>query len=227
MSSLCERLSNEGELLKFSDTEPIQALQAILEGRPEVIVLERLFAATPRGAALINRIRTDPNLGQSEVRVMSHTGDYMRQIARPAAAAPAGAGAIAEKGDGGWTRGSGGVGGSSIRDRRGTTATGLARHATRTAHPCQGRRRDSARWQSGRGGGCVNRRRPSHFEHDPAAESKGPRLDSPGGRTGALPRNYRVGEVRTTEALVPTGLPRGGRVPGRGRFRGRRILRPQ
>jgi hypothetical protein len=101
MSSLCERLSKEGELLKFSDTEPIQALQAILEGRPEVIVLERLFAATPRGAALINRIRTDPNLGQSEVRVMSHTGDYMRQVARPAAAAPAGAGAVVEKGKAG------------------------------------------------------------------------------------------------------------------------------
>lgn len=92
MASLCERLSEEGELLKFSDTEPIQALQAILEGRPDVIVLERLFAATPRGAALINRIRTDPNLGGSEVRVMSHTGDYMRQVARPAAAVGAGAG---------------------------------------------------------------------------------------------------------------------------------------
>ena len=90
MSSLCERLSGEGELLKFSDTEPIQALQSIMEGRPEVIVLERLFAATPRGAALINRIRTDPNLAQSEVRVMSHTGDYMRQVARPAAAVGAG-----------------------------------------------------------------------------------------------------------------------------------------
>ena len=98
MSSLCERLSEEGELLKFSDTEPIQALQAILEGRPDVIVLERLFAATPRGAALINRIRTDPHLGQSEVRVMSHTGDYMRQVARPAAAGPAGSGASAGKG---------------------------------------------------------------------------------------------------------------------------------
>jgi CheY-like chemotaxis protein len=92
MASLCERLSGEGELHKFSDTEPIQALQAILESRPDVIVLERLFAATPRGAALINRIRTDPNLGGSEVRVMSHTGDYMRQVARPAAAVGAGVG---------------------------------------------------------------------------------------------------------------------------------------
>ena len=91
MASLCERLSGEGDLLKFSDSEPIQALQAILEGRPEVIVLERLFAATPRGAALINRIRTDSHLGQSEVRVMSHTGDYMRLVARPAAAVASGA----------------------------------------------------------------------------------------------------------------------------------------
>jgi hypothetical protein len=83
MPSLCERLADEGELLTFADTEPIQALQAILEKRPNLIVLERLFAATPRGAALINRIKTDPQLANAEVRVMSHTGDYVRQVARP------------------------------------------------------------------------------------------------------------------------------------------------
>ncbi len=83
MPSLQERLAGEGELLAFADTEPIQALQAILEQRPSLIVLERLFAATPRGAALINRIKTDPNLGNAEVRVMSHTGDYSRQVAKP------------------------------------------------------------------------------------------------------------------------------------------------
>jgi hypothetical protein len=56
-------------------------------------VLERLFAATPRGAALINRIKTDPQLGHAEVRVMSHTGDYSRQVAKPSrVAAPASAG---------------------------------------------------------------------------------------------------------------------------------------
>jgi hypothetical protein len=80
MPSLRERLAAEGELLAFADTEPIQALQAILEHKPDLIVLERLFAATPRGAALINRIKTDPQLGHSEVRVMSHTGDYTRQV---------------------------------------------------------------------------------------------------------------------------------------------------
>ncbi|HVL69337.1 MAG TPA: PilZ domain-containing protein [Vicinamibacterales bacterium] len=84
MSALQERLAAEGELLAFPDTEPIQALQAILTHRPPLIVLERLFAATPRGAALINRIKTDPMLATCEVRVMSHTGDYMRQVARPA-----------------------------------------------------------------------------------------------------------------------------------------------
>ena len=83
MPALQERLAEEGELLAFADTEPIQALQAILEQRPSLIVLERLFAATPRGAALINRIKTDPQLSNAEVRVMSHTGDYTRQVAKP------------------------------------------------------------------------------------------------------------------------------------------------
>lgn len=80
MPSLQECLASEGDLLAFADTEPIQALQAILEHRPALIVLERLFAATPRGAALINRIKTDPQLAECEVRVLSHTGDYTRVV---------------------------------------------------------------------------------------------------------------------------------------------------
>jgi hypothetical protein len=92
MPALQERIDDEGEVLTFADTEPIQALQSILEHKPNLIVLERLFAATPRGAALINRIKTDPQLSHSEVRVMSHTGDYVRQITRPAVAAATAAG---------------------------------------------------------------------------------------------------------------------------------------
>src|SRR5688572_31671823 len=83
MPSLRDRLASEGDILTFADTEPIQALQTILEQKPRLIVLERLFAATPRGAALINRIKTDPVLSHAEVRVMSHTGDYMRQVSKP------------------------------------------------------------------------------------------------------------------------------------------------
>jgi hypothetical protein len=90
MSALRERVKVEGEIVTFSDTEPIQALQAIMDQQPGLVVLERLFAATPRGAALVNRIKSDPQLATVEVRVMSHTGDYSRQVVKPTAvAAPA------------------------------------------------------------------------------------------------------------------------------------------
>jgi len=88
MPSLRERLADDGELVVFPDTEPIQALRAILEHRPSLIVLERLFAATPRGAALINRIKNDPQLGHAEVRVMSHSGDYHRVVSKASGAPP-------------------------------------------------------------------------------------------------------------------------------------------
>src|SRR3954454_14347699 len=81
--ALRERVKVDGEILTFPDTEPIQALQTIMEQRPPLVVLERLFAATPRGAALINRIKSDPQLSHVEVRVMSHTGDYSRQVVKP------------------------------------------------------------------------------------------------------------------------------------------------
>src|SRR6476646_9096394 len=92
MPALRERVQADGEVLTYPDTEPIQALQTIMEQRPDLVVLERLFAATPRGAALINRIKSDPQLAHAEVRVMSHTGDYTRQVVKPSkvGGAPAG-----------------------------------------------------------------------------------------------------------------------------------------
>src|SRR5919112_3010863 len=85
MPALRERIKVDGDILTFPDTEPIQALQTIMEQRPPLVVLERLFAATPRGAALVNRIKSDPQLAHVEVRVMSHTGDYTRQVVKPTA----------------------------------------------------------------------------------------------------------------------------------------------
>ena len=72
--------------LTFSDAEPLEALQAITDSQPPLVILERLFAATSRGAALINRLKSDPGLSDLEIRVLSHTGDYLRVIARPAPA---------------------------------------------------------------------------------------------------------------------------------------------
>ena len=194
MPSLQERLADEGELLTFADTEPIQALQAILEQRPSLIVLERLFAATPRGAALINRIKTDPQLGNAEVRVMSHTGDYTRQVAKPS------------EGRRARRRRAGG------RERRGTPerpavataepakAARLARHAPRAALPRAPRRRDSGGRQSGERRRSVDRRRAGAVVDDPAAEPEGAHQHPERRVRDALPRRHRVGQVRAAQA---------------------------
>ena len=39
--------------------------------------------ASDRRDYMINRIKTDPQLSNAEVRVMSHTGDYTRQVSKP------------------------------------------------------------------------------------------------------------------------------------------------
>ena len=92
MPALREQLEGGADALTFADSEPLEALKAITAHRPPLIVLERLFAATPRGAALINRIKSDPSLTHVEVRGVSHSGDYVRTVSRPAplsATAPA------------------------------------------------------------------------------------------------------------------------------------------
>jgi hypothetical protein len=74
----------DGEVLTFTDADALKALQTIIQRRPQIVTLERMFAVTPRGAALINRIKTDPTLKQSEIRVLAHNSDYTRVIARVA-----------------------------------------------------------------------------------------------------------------------------------------------
>lgn len=80
LPALEQRAAAGGGALAFSDAQPLDALEAITRHHPPLIVLERFFAATPRGAALINRIKADPGCAHAEVRVMSHTGDYSRVI---------------------------------------------------------------------------------------------------------------------------------------------------
>jgi PilZ domain len=79
---------DDGEVLMFTDLESIGALQAITRRRPQVVALERLFAMTSRGAALINRIKADPTLRASEIRVIAHNSDYSRVVPRAAVPAP-------------------------------------------------------------------------------------------------------------------------------------------
>lgn len=77
-----------GEVLAFSDAEALRALEAITTRRPRVIALERLFSVSPRGTALINRIKADASLRQAEIRVFAHDSDYTRVVPHAPAPAP-------------------------------------------------------------------------------------------------------------------------------------------
>lgn len=83
--------------LAFADSDALQALEAITRQRPTVVALERLFAATSRGAAFINRIKADPGLAQCEIRIVAHDSTYSRVSPRRAGESPAAApAAVAE-----------------------------------------------------------------------------------------------------------------------------------
>jgi hypothetical protein len=86
LETLRQSAAEDTEVLTFSDTEPLKAIEAITNRRPSVIALERLFAATSRGAALINRIKADPALAGTEIRVLSPDGTYRISPRRTATA---------------------------------------------------------------------------------------------------------------------------------------------
>ena len=88
-STHCARAPRDGgEVLSFSDNEPLKALEAITTRQPNVIALERLFAATSRGAALINRIKADPALdGRRDSRRIGRR--HLSRLAAPHAPPPA------------------------------------------------------------------------------------------------------------------------------------------
>ncbi len=98
----------------FTDAQTPAALEAILIHRPSIVAVERLFAAKSRGAALINRIKADPSLGQCEIRIVTH--DTVASHVAPRQPAPA-AGA---SGGGGTTTVTAVVTTPVVLDQRGT-----------------------------------------------------------------------------------------------------------
>ena len=62
------------DALAFSDADALKALEAITRQKPRVIALEKMFAATSRGAALIKRIKADPALIGCEIKIVAHDG---------------------------------------------------------------------------------------------------------------------------------------------------------
>jgi len=57
----------------FPATDALKALDAITRTRPQVIVLDHIFAASARGGALVNRIKADPSLAACEIRIVEAT----------------------------------------------------------------------------------------------------------------------------------------------------------
>lgn len=89
-----------GDPLAFSDAEALKALDTITRQKPSMVALERMFASTSRGTALINRIKADPALSGCEIRIVTNgvtngaaaaAADAMAPPAAPQAAAPAAA----------------------------------------------------------------------------------------------------------------------------------------
>jgi PilZ domain-containing protein len=88
LPALTQKTASLGEVLVFPDVEARKALDTIAQRKPAVFVLERLFAATPRGAALINRVKADASLTETEIRVIAHDSDYSRVSPRKAPPPP-------------------------------------------------------------------------------------------------------------------------------------------
>jgi PilZ domain len=80
----------------FPDAEALRALDVITRQRPDVVALEKQFASTSRGSALINRIKADPTLRDCEIRIVSHENEPSRSSARQTQAAAEAAVAVVE-----------------------------------------------------------------------------------------------------------------------------------
>jgi hypothetical protein len=90
MGALTERLrATSGELVPCPDSDIARAIETVVERKPTRVALERLFAATSRGAALLTRLKADPALVDVEIRIVSHDSDYSRvSVRRPIGGAP-------------------------------------------------------------------------------------------------------------------------------------------
>jgi hypothetical protein len=68
---LKKRLGHEPAVALFSDCESLKALEAILAAHPKILALDRTFVATARAAALVARVKAEPQLRATDVRVLA------------------------------------------------------------------------------------------------------------------------------------------------------------
>jgi hypothetical protein len=68
--ALRKRLQTDSGIAVFSDTESLQALEAIVRHPPRMVALDSTFAATSRGATMVTRLKTEPSLSGIELRML-------------------------------------------------------------------------------------------------------------------------------------------------------------
>src|SRR5687768_12489382 len=78
-------LPSDASVAVFADYDSLRALEAIRAFPPRVLLLDRRFAMTPRGAALVAAVKDTPRLAGTELRVMAR-GDV--QLDAPSVMSP-------------------------------------------------------------------------------------------------------------------------------------------
>jgi hypothetical protein len=79
MQPLCDRLRESSrELVPCLDSDIAAVIDTIVRRRPNEVAVERVFASTSRGAALVGRLKADPALSGIEIRIVAHDSDYSR-----------------------------------------------------------------------------------------------------------------------------------------------------
>lgn len=88
LPALKKRLDS-ADIETFPDTEALEALDHIIRTKPLVVAMDNEFSATSRGQALINRIKDDPTLVASEVRIMARDASQSRVAVKAGAGSAA------------------------------------------------------------------------------------------------------------------------------------------
>jgi hypothetical protein len=69
--ALRKRLGSESSVALFSDADALKAFDAVEAHPPKILALDRTFAFTARGAALVARLKGDQRMGAIDVRVLT------------------------------------------------------------------------------------------------------------------------------------------------------------
>jgi hypothetical protein len=69
--ALRKRLGSEQSVALFADSEALKAFDAVAAHPPKILLLDRTFAFTARGASLVSRLKGDQRMGAIDLRVLT------------------------------------------------------------------------------------------------------------------------------------------------------------